>query len=99
MTWSLRMCQTPGVIGDTGGRLDPRALLIGLLNVSVIFVCGVIAVPGAGVATAPALTPAGNQLTIAGAALSHTRGTAATASVPAAADRGSRIWSSGLRRS
>ena len=66
MTRSLRTCQTPGVIGETGGRLAPSALSIGLEKVNVMFVCGVIVLPGAGLATAPALIPAGNQLTIAG---------------------------------
>ena len=96
MTRSPWTCHTPGVIGDTGGRLAPSALSIGFENVSVMFVCGVITLPGAGLATAPALIPAGNQLTIAVGDVSHARGAAATVSVPAAAGRGRRMRSSGL---
>jgi len=62
----------------------------------VILVRGRIDVPGAGLATADAAAPVGNQLTTAGGDVSHRRGTAETEIVPASAVRCSRISVSGL---
>src|SRR5581483_4615811 len=97
MVCELTTCQVPGVAGDTGGRLVPRAALMLLLKVRVILVCGVIWLPGAGAATALAADPAGNQLTTAGFEVSQLRGAAATIAVPASAVRFSRISLSGFR--
>ncbi len=77
------MCHEPSVAGETGGMLFPIALLIGLENVSVIGVLGLIVVPGAGYAWAEAPEPVGNQLISCGFAVSHVRGTAATHKDPA----------------
>jgi hypothetical protein len=77
------------VTGETGGRELPKASEIGLEKVSVIGVVGLIWVPGAGLATAAVVAPAGNQLTAAGRAVSQVRGAAATHMVPAFAARAS----------
>ena len=87
--WVLRLRQVPAVAGEIGGRADPSAALTGFEKVSVIGVFGAILLPGAGVATALAAdAPAGNQLTNEAREVSHTRGAAATAIVPASALRG-----------
>jgi hypothetical protein len=87
--WLLSVCQTPWVFGETGGRLAPSALAIGLENVSMIGVPGLIGVPGAGSATAVAAAPAGNQLTSRAPELSQERVTAETKMLPATALCGS----------
>src|SRR5579884_364807 len=89
IVWALTGCHVPGVIGDTGGRLDPSARATGFENVSVIGVPGRIEEPGAGEATAAVAAPAGNQLTSAAGETSHVRGAAATSIVPAGAARSS----------
>ena len=61
----------------------------GLEKVRVIGVLGLIVAPGAGLATAVAAPPAGNQLTAAWRDFSQMRGCADTKTVPAAAVRGS----------
>ena len=87
--WLFVCCQLPLVVGETGGRELPSALAIGLEKVRAIGVSGPICEPGAGLATAAVVAPAGNQLTAAGRAVSQVRGAAATHSVPADAVRGS----------
>jgi hypothetical protein len=63
---------------------DPRTRLTGLENVRVIGVSALIVVPGAGLATALAELPGGNQLTADVWALSQVRGDADMKKVPAA---------------
>ena len=62
---------------------DPSALDTGLEKFSLIGVPGLIWLPGAGMATALAEPPAGNQLTSAWLALSQRRGAAETKVEPA----------------
>src|SRR5579884_618600 len=94
IVWALTGCHVPGVIGDTGGRLDPSARATGFENVSVIGVPGRIEEPGAGEATAAVAAPAGNQLTSAAGETSHVRGAAAT-SLSGAPSRWRRSWPGG----
>src|ERR1039458_6795865 len=89
IVWLLTVCQTPWVIGETGGRWAPSALAIGLENVSMIEVPGLIVDPGAGSATTVAPAPAGNQSTSLAPELSQERGVAETKMLPASALRGS----------
>src|SRR5450755_1403746 len=85
MAWLLSRCQLPEVTGETGGRWDPSAFWTVLEKVRVIGVPDLICVPGAGLATAVAEPPAGNQLTAADFELSHVLGAAETKMLPAAA--------------
>ena len=80
LTW----CQVPEVRGETGGSTFPSTFPTGLEKVSVIFVFGVILVPGLGVATAVALAPAGNQVICVTVGISQVRAATATSAVPAA---------------
>ena len=89
--WLFFTCHEPGVVGETGGRFVPSAFVTGLLNVSVIVDVGRIWLPGAGVATAVAVAPDGNQLTNVGGEVSQLRICAETSIVPASAVRGSVI--------
>src|ERR1700761_5110298 len=74
IVWLLSVCHVPWVVGETGGRCDPSTLLTGRENVSVIGVVDLTFDPGAGLATAVAPAPAGNQLTPAGRERSQVRG-------------------------
>src|SRR5579875_1324028 len=85
MVWEFSWCQAPAPRGVTGGRFLPSTLATGLENVSVILVSGVIFVPGAGVATAVALVPAGNHEIVRTVGTSQLRAATATAPVPALA--------------
>src|SRR6476661_697258 len=96
IVWPLIVFHVPLPAGETGGRFGPSTLPIGFENVSSIAVCGVIWVPGAGVATAAVVAPVGNQLMTVGGELSQLRICAATQRVPASAVRRSLIVPSGL---
>ena len=62
---AVERCQVPGVAGETGGRRRARAPAHGLVEGQRDRRRGQICVPGAGVATALAAAPVGNQLTTA----------------------------------
>src|SRR5579875_3139732 len=85
MVCEFNWCQAPALRGVTGGRSRPSTLVTGFEKVSVILVLGVIFVPGAGVATAVALVPAGNQEIVLTVGISQLRAATATAPVPARA--------------
>ncbi len=93
--WVLFCCQLPSVLGDMAGCEDPRTLSTGFEKVSVIFVSGLIVLPGEGLAIALASAPAGNQETAAGVGRSQVRAAPATAIVPAAALSGTAIDAAG----
>src|SRR5437588_3767477 len=87
MVWLDTCCQLPLVVGETGGREVPSAADTGFENVNEIGVFGPIRLPGAGLATAAAVAPAGNQLTAAAGEVSQVRAVAPTQTVPAGALR------------
>src|ERR1700716_1160873 len=89
MAWLLPVCQVPDVAGEIAGLEVPRTWVTGFEKVRVIGVLALNAVPGAGVVTAAAAEPAGNQLTGAADALSQLRGAPATHTDPASLLRGS----------
>ena len=95
--WELTWCQIPEVLGETGGRFFPSTFPTGFEKVSVIFVLGVILVPGFGVATAVALAPAGNQVICVTVGSSQERAATATSAVPAALLSLSRSCRCGVR--
>src|SRR5579875_918149 len=85
MVCEFNWCQAPALRGVTGGRSRPSTLVTGFEKVSVILVLGVIFVPGAGIATAVALVPAGNHEIVLTVGISQLRAATATAPVPALA--------------
>ncbi len=87
--WLPVWCQTPWVIGETGGIFPSSASDTDFEKVREIWVFGLIVPPGAGLATAAAAVPAGNQLTTVGPVVSHVRGTPETHTEPASAVRAS----------
>jgi hypothetical protein len=97
--WLESSCQLPPVLGEMAGRELPSADEIRFEKVSVMGVVGPIREPGAGLETAVAAVPAGNQLTAVDRAVSQVRGVAATHTVPAVAVRGSVTWLLGVGRS